>query len=490
MDEHDKVPLAVEGCPLSAQQLGLWRLLQAEPGAPYRAQCAVLVTGDVDRAGLEQALHDVVARHEILHTAFRRLPRMKVPLQVTTGRSVIWDETWAEELSIEAALLTPAADRLLAAARSRPQDLEAGSPLRCALLPMPEGGYLLLCDLPALCADHATIELLVDETAAAYAAQRGGLALAAQPLQYADVCDWQAELLQAPEAEFWRREELAGTPALQLPLATRLLGRTAFSPSVIAFPLPDARIGGLAQGLGTTEAAVLLAVWQILLGALCGQEEFLLAVGDDGRSYDDLQRVAGPLAKLLPLPCYLKASLPFATLVQQVQAAMSLANERQEYFGATDTAGDESGSRITVGFELCSEAPYIDVEGARFTFVGRYACSERFDLLLRCRSRGEELTAEFVYDSGRVQRDQAVRWAGHFGCLLESALVAPQAVIADFDPLGAAGRHQLLDEWNDTRAAFPQEHCLHHLIEAQVERTPERIAVVGRIEQLSYRELN
>ncbi|MEH2130688.1 MAG: amino acid adenylation domain-containing protein [Nostoc sp.] len=50
--------------------------------------------------------------------------------------------------------------------------------------------------------------------------------------------------------------------------------------------------------------------------------------------------------------------------------------------------------------------------------------------------------------------------------------------------------HQILFEWNDTRADYPQHLCIHQLFEAQVEKTPDSIAVVFKEEQLTYQELN
>src|SRR5205807_325817 len=43
---------------------------------------------------------------------------------------------------------------------------------------------------------------------------------------------------------------------------------------------------------------------------------------------------------------------------------------------------------------------------------------------------------------------------------------------------------------NATRVDFPQDTCIHELFEAQVERTPEALAVVYEDEQLSYKQLN
>src|SRR6201995_2222853 len=56
--------------------------------------------------------------------------------------------------------------------------------------------------------------------------------------------------------------------------------------------------------------------------------------------------------------------------------------------------------------------------------------------------------------------------------------------------LPEAERHQLLYEWNDTQAEYPQDKCIHQLFEEQVARTPEATAVVFEETELSYAELN
>ncbi|MBD2346873.1 thioesterase domain-containing protein [Anabaena subtropica] len=51
-------------------------------------------------------------------------------------------------------------------------------------------------------------------------------------------------------------------------------------------------------------------------------------------------------------------------------------------------------------------------------------------------------------------------------------------------------QHQLLVEWNDTHRDYDLSQSLHELIVAQVEQTPDAIAVKFAQQQLTYRELN
>jgi amino acid adenylation domain-containing protein len=56
--------------------------------------------------------------------------------------------------------------------------------------------------------------------------------------------------------------------------------------------------------------------------------------------------------------------------------------------------------------------------------------------------------------------------------------------------LDEADRRRVLVEWNATEADYPQNKCVHELVEAQAARTPEAIAVVFDNERLTYAQLN
>ncbi|HEV7924065.1 MAG TPA: amino acid adenylation domain-containing protein, partial [Verrucomicrobiae bacterium] len=51
-------------------------------------------------------------------------------------------------------------------------------------------------------------------------------------------------------------------------------------------------------------------------------------------------------------------------------------------------------------------------------------------------------------------------------------------------------RHQILVDWNDTSTDYPRDLCIHQLIEAQVERTPNAVALIIGTERFTYREVN
>ncbi|HEY7490704.1 MAG TPA: amino acid adenylation domain-containing protein, partial [Candidatus Tectomicrobia bacterium] len=103
---------------------------------------------------------------------------------------------------------------------------------------------------------------------------------------------------------------------------------------------------------------------------------------------------------------------------------------------------------------------------------------------------GPELGLRIEYQCHRFDSATVIRMLGHLRTLLEGMLTNPGQRLADLPMLTAVERHQLLVEWNNTATAYPQETCIHRLIEAQAARTPDAVAVVFEEQEWTYRELN
>ena len=82
------------------------------------------------------------------------------------------------------------------------------------------------------------------------------------------------------------------------------------------------------------------------------------------------------------------------------------------------------------------------------------------------------------------------RLAEHWQTLLANLVAHPAEPVASLPLLTAAGREQVLREWNTTDTPYPDDLCLHHLFERQVEQRPDALAVLFEQEHLSYAQLN
>src|SRR5450432_3015459 len=78
---------------LSPQQKFAWRLEHEALHRPARAVCLISMEGQVGAGRIQECLREMISRHEILRTVFRRQTGMKVPFQVVLETAgVDWEE--------------------------------------------------------------------------------------------------------------------------------------------------------------------------------------------------------------------------------------------------------------------------------------------------------------------------------------------------------------------------------------------------------------
>ena len=116
--------------------------------------------------------------------------------------------------------------------------------------------------------------------------------------------------------------------------------------------------------------------------------------------------------------------------------------------------------------------------------------TSKFDFTLYPFDDGVDIWLEIEYSSDLFDEQRILRMFGHYQTLLEAIAADPEQCLAELPLLTEAERQQLLVEWNQTAVAYPKERCVHELLEEQVERAPEAVAVVFEDEQLTYRQLN
>ena len=102
----------------------------------------------------------------------------------------------------------------------------------------------------------------------------------------------------------------------------------------------------------------------------------------------------------------------------------------------------------------------------------------------------ETLFIHFDFDGSVFDDEQRNRSIQHFINILDSFIADGTQLISHVNLLSEEEKRRVLLEWNDTQADYSQNLCIQQMFEAQVERTPDAVAVIFREEQLTYRELN
>jgi len=197
----------------------------------------------------------------------------------------------------------------------------------------------------------------------------------------------------------------------------------------------------------------------------------------------DLAGLEGLFTPHVPLRVDVDYSQSFAEVFYAVRREVELVRRHKTY--ARDVIARYPVLRSTPELERKHTLPVI-IE--RVEELDRYEAVPGSELTLVVPEDGAE--CHWVYDAEALDGDSAARMLRQFTIFLRGIAADPDRCIADLPLLTEEERHQLLVEWNNTRADYPNHSCIHHLVESQVERTPDAVAVVFEDEQMTYRELN
>src|SRR4028119_1221279 len=120
----------------------------------------------------------------------------------------------------------------------------------------------------------------------------------------------------------------------------------------------------------------------------------------------------------------------------------------------------------------------------------RESSTAKFDLTMSMEDTEEGLVGSLEYNTDLFDATTISRMREHFQTLLEGIVANPEQCLSDLPLLTQPERQQLLVEWNNTQTEYPCDKCIHQLFEAQVQQTPDAVAVVFEDQQLTYDELN
>src|SRR6185369_8920975 len=488
----------IEGYRLSPQQQRQWVLQQHSESSPYRVQVQVLIEGNVDTDVLLKALFAVISRHEILNTTFQHLPGMSLPVQVINKPQV--PATQIHDLSnLNSSAQEMEINALFQQALELPIDLQQSPPIHLFLIKLDMARQILILGLPALCGDRPSLNRLVYELSQSYAALLKDDELPEPEMQFADLAEWQHELLASDDTEagrdYWRKPKFVDGAQLELSFEQKRKD-ASFQPKVRTIALSpeiSVKLEKLSREYKVTEAALLQSCWQILLWRLTQSSDLVVATACNGRNHSELKGVLGLLAKYLPASLELHAGLAFHEVARQAHERVQEANDWQEYFSFDQIIGSHrSGNQLRFfpfSFDYDEQQTEYVAADINFTITRQYNCIEPYKLKLSGWRQERGLIAELHYDSSVFNTNDIGRLAGEFQTIVAALFNHPEIAIGQAEILSASERYQLLVEWNQTATTYPEQY-FQQMFEAQVERDPEAPAVIYEDERISYRELN
>ncbi|WHZ27752.1 MAG: non-ribosomal peptide synthetase [Nitrospira sp.] len=488
--------------PLSYSQQRMWLLYRLAPeSTAYNMPFASRQMGRLDKAALRSTIDSICSRHEAFRTTF--MMRDEGPVQmIHPFRSPHWVEVDLRHLPSEQRRQQAA--RLVEQEANQPFDLEKGPLARFLLIEVEPEDHVLVLTMHHIIGDQWSFGIIGHEFAIFYNAFCRGEVPSTKPipLQYADYAVWQRRCLTddrlSAQSDYWQTK-LAGLSKLSLPTDYPRPVVQTFNGSHCMLELPTSLIERLKQFSAEHNATVfmtLLACFQILLSRYSGQTDVAVGSPIANRTQSAVESIIGSFVNTLVLRTDLSADPTFVELMARVRitALEAYANQDFPFDKLVETmhsARDHSSAPLVQVLFNVPNAPIgeINVQGLSWVPFEVETQAAQFDLSLTIETEFSR-RAYLTFNTDLFEPQTAERMLGQYKTLLRSALANPQSKLSELPTLTTPERRQMLQDWNRTQREYPQSECFPRLFEAQVERTPEAVALSMGQETLRYGELN
>ncbi len=486
-EERDVYPVA----PAQTRLLILERL---EGAGAYNVPLALHIEGRIEPELFKRTLERLMRRHDLLRASFHvngDRPLMKIHRDVAVPFVFHTCSAAGVEARVKDFI--------------RPFRIDRAPLFRVELLQTGDNSYVLAADFHHLIMDGTSQQIFVKEFLRLY----NGEELPDLEFQYRDFALFQQQaagdgVLREQQA-FWLNQLSPSPQPLELPRDFPRPPLQRYEGARYSFTLDPGLVEGfkhLAANENATLFMVLLALYNLFLAKITGQDDLAVGTPVAGRRIAGLNHVLGMFVNTLTLRNQIQDIHSFRECVRHVKHRALQAFDNQdvpfeEVVEALDLPRDTSRNPLfDVMFsfhnqwDLEGEAGLVHREFTVKPYPFRYDIS-KFDLTLVGEERDDCLRFSFEYSVHLFEHDTIRRLAGYFDTLARSAAAEPDAPCHSLRYLTASEKEEILQSFNQTVAGRPVETAIHHVLENRSFADPDAVAAV-EVETgagLTYRQL-
>ncbi|UCJ09145.1 non-ribosomal peptide synthase/polyketide synthase [Chitinophaga pendula] len=489
--------------PLSFNQERLWFIDQLEGTTQYHLPVILRLRGTLQSNALQEALSNIVQRHESLRTVIRQAdgqPYQHVLPANSWQLQIVNDPLYVNDLA--------ARQQYLESVIYAPFDLASEHMLRAHLIVLSKHEHLLVLNMHHIATDGWSMSILVNEVIDLYRAFTTNYTspLAPLPVQYADYAIWQRNSAQAEQLSkqlvYWK-EQLTGVTPLDLPTdynrpATQTVNGTSWH-----FNLDNnllIQLKQLSQQQGATLFMTLLAAFKVLLHRYSRQEDITVGSPVSGRTRQETEALIGFFVNTLTLRTQLSAGKSFLSLLQDVKktALDAFANQDVPFERVVEAVvkdRDLTRSPLFQAMFILQNTPHtpdLQLGELDLSYETVAQRTSQFELTFSLEETTNGLEGHVEYNTDLFSETTISAMARHFSHLLREVVANPARALSDFGMLDQAEQYHLVHTLNQTVVNYPDiaTQTLISLFRQQVQKTPEATAIVFEGNTLTYAQLD
>lgn len=485
--------------PITQEQQEIWTAckLGGEDGnKAYNESISLVFSGKVNQINLQKALREVIQRHESLRLVFSADGRFMCVLKETD-----FDYEFLDFEKLETSEQVEKTQHYLKDHVNHVFDLMKGPLLKMGLLKLSENLFQLVITVHHIVCDGWSVGVLLRELGELYSArQERRLPNLEKPESFAAFSDEQQILMASSEYQqiekYWLDLYKSDIPQLDLPIDFSRPSQRTTEGQRLDFVMEESLATSLKQ-LGTTSGCsfvtTLLAVFEIYLYSLTGQDKLVVGLPAAGQSNNGKNKLIGHCVNLLPLRSEIDKQLSFSAYLKKRRGELFDAYEHQQLsFGhlLKKLGISRDPSRIPLvpvifNIELGMDEG-VKFAGLDFELKSNPRDFETFELFLNIWGSEKELIFEWSYLTSLFRPETIRNMMGDFEKLVKTLVAAPEIAIQELNSIPNLDDYLVL---NDTDVKIPIL-SVHELLEQQVLEFADKTAIEFNGEELTYDVLN
>ncbi len=494
--------LIEDSYPLSPVQQGMLfnTLLEPTSGVDI-VQVVCYLHEELDVAAFQRAWRCVVSRHPALRTNLRWEGLDEPQQEVLSNIDLPWEEQDRRGIA-EAEREKHTAD-FMDLDRRRGFDLTRAPLFRLTVFQYATVEFHFVWTLHHSILDGRSFRQVLQELFAFYECLRQGKEMFLPlPRRYRDFVDWLQQQDFSKHEDFWRESmrgfkaptSLVVDHAEDSALAT--IARYGTRELILSAQVTSS-LRAFAERGHVTLNTLLQGAWAVLLSRYSGETDVVIGVIRANRrsTIEGAEAMIGLFVNTLPLRVRVDPESRLTSWLREVRRTwMEMRDHEHTPLAMVQAWSDvPPGSPLfhsTLMFENYDLNGLLRSQGGGWSNRRVFTYSQTNYPVNVAAYDGPELRLQIDFDGRRIEGSFAERMLGHLQTLLEGMGAQPERKLCELPFLTPAERHHLIVEWNATESGQTVNSCLHELFEAQVDRSPDRVAVTFEDRQLSFRELN
>ncbi|MGH3784611.1 MAG: amino acid adenylation domain-containing protein, partial [Pseudonocardiaceae bacterium] len=485
--------------PLTPLQAGMvfHSLVDASSGA-YFDQVCLRLSGVSDPQALGVAWQRAADRTPILRSRVV-WDGVQQPLQVV-HRQVTVPTTYHDWRELSRVEVTEQQRQLLAEDRAAGMDLTTAPLLRVTVVRLPSDEILLVWTSHHVLLDGWSLAQVLGEVCEHYAAiveGRQARLVARRPFR--DYLHWLHAQDQGQAEQYWRAVLSGVESPTPLPYdRSPIEAHHAESSKSVPIELPvqeSSWLQRVAKRSGLTVNTIVQGVWALLLSRYSGQRDVVFGTTVSGRPAElaGVQDMIGMFINTVPTRVEVHDGQPVVSWLRHLQTEQV----ESRSFDFVSLTRLQTWSDLPAGTNLFNSIVVFEnypideaaiAEGGLQVRESQAVDTTSFPLTLNA-YLNERLGFHLAYDPDLFDPATIERMAENLQMLLESIVADPDQPLSRLPMLTEAERRQVLVAWNSTDRVVSQT-TLSGLLQVQVGRAPDAVAVVCEGVELSYGELN